>query len=323
MIKASDTTSSGPHSKTLASPKPILTESEIISNSFIFLLAGHETSANSIHFSILELAISLPVQRHLQFDIDKIIGPDKPVSEISYYADMPRLYNSMVGAVLNEQLRLMPAVINIPKAAAGDQTVFIDGKQYVVPDKTFVHLNAVGTGRNPRYYPYSPSKISGKTTDLDDFVPERWLPRTGDPQAGKNKPEEQAETEAADGLEKASFETSTSASLFTPPKGSFLAFSDGPRACPGRRFAQVEITAVLTAVFRKYSVELDVADWASDEEVANMGKEQKRVLYEKAIDRARGVIRACQPIITLQMKPGQKVPVRFVERGRERFSGVF
>ncbi|KAL3423548.1 cytochrome p450 3a21 [Phlyctema vagabunda] len=316
----------GPH-------KPILTRDEIISNSFIFFFAGHETSANSIHFSIIELALSLPAQQHMQKDIDRIIG-QKPLSEISYHADMPRLYNSMVGAVLNEQLRVLPAIIAIPKiVTGGDQKIMIDKKEYTVPDDTFIHINTVGTNRNPRYWPYSPSRITGRPHDLDDFVPERWLPdhdtiQVNGPdyehadKGGKEKSAPQESATVSDGLEKVSYESS-SGGLFIPPKGAFTSFSEGPRACPGKRFAQVEITAVLTALFQRYSVELDVREWASDDEVQTMDTVQRRRVYERAMTRAREVLRDLEPVITLLMKRGDKVPVRFVERGHERFAACF
>jgi hypothetical protein len=42
------------------------------------------------------------------------------------------------------------------------------------------------------------------------------------------------------------------------------------------------------------------------------------------MEKARRVIGRCeQKIITLQMRKGDCVPVRFVERGRERFVGLF
>jgi len=43
-----------------------LLESEIMGNSFVMFLAGHETAANSIHFAILFLAIRPDLQRKLQ-----------------------------------------------------------------------------------------------------------------------------------------------------------------------------------------------------------------------------------------------------------------
>jgi cytochrome P450 len=286
-------------------PSTTLTKEEILGNAFIFLFAGHETTANSIHYSIVYLAINLAKQRHLQADIDSIVG-NKPISEWSYYDDMPRLYNSMPGAVIHEELRLIPAILNVPKGTHGDQVVTLDGKQLMIPDKTFVHLNIVGTHRNPRYWPESPN----------EFMPERWLP--SEKTTGKEQVVEK-EINGAEGTDKASFETSGSASLYKPVKGSYIPFSDGARACPGKRFAQVEGTAVLSAMFHKYSVELDVSEWASDEEVKKMGRGERNQVYQKAIDRAKMLIRRSEQVITVQMLPGDKVPLRFVQRGKERF----
>ena len=46
-------------------------------------------------------------------------------------------------------------------------------------------------------------------------------------------------------------------------------------------------------------------------------------MYSKAVERANWVLGRCeQKTITLQMKKGDFVPLRFVERGRERFGGL-
>jgi len=314
MIKASE--EAPPDSKSTDSKDAQFSKSEIIGNAFIFMFAGHETSANSIHFSILYLAMSLQDQRRTQADIDNVVG-SMPPSKWSYQRDMPRLYNSMVGAVLNEQLRLLPAIPNIPKSANGDQLLRLDRREFIIPDKTFIHLNVIGTNRNPKNWPKVPSQITGKDNDMEDFVPERWLPTNHAVESDK-------ETENAhmDGLETASFETPSSTSLVKPPKGAFIPFSEGARACPGRRFAQVEITAVLSTIFQKYSVELDVGKWATDEEVAQMNVEEKRRLYQKAVDSSEKTIRRCMQRITIQLRSGDRVPLRFVERGSERFMGV-
>jgi cytochrome P450 len=288
-----------------------LSNDEILGNCFIFLFAGHETTANNIHYSIVELAMSLPIQRDLQSDVEKILG-DKRIDEFSYYTDMPRLYNSMVGAVMHEGLRLIPATLSIPKRSNGDQIVTIDGKESVIPGNVFIHLNVVGTNRNPRYWPRSP----------DEFIPERWLPFRENKVLQKQAVDKN-EDSVADGLEVASFETSGLASLLKPMKGSYIPFSEGARACPGRRFAQVEVTAVLSVIFQTYSVELDVSDWASDEEIGKMPREKRKEVYEKAIQRASDIVRRSKQIITLQMRRGDYVPVRFVKKGRERFADCF
>jgi cytochrome P450 len=314
MIKA-NYESSATDSKTGVAPTTTLTKKEILGNAFIFLFAGHETTANSIHYSIVLLAIHLSKQRHLQADIDSIVG-SKPISEWNYYDDMPRLFNSMPGAVIHEELRLIPAILNVPKGTKGDQVVTMDGQQFTVPDNTFIHLNIVGTHRNPRYWPEKPN----------EFLPERWLP-SQTTSAASTSIEQKAEAvgkevNGADGLDNASFETSGSASLVKPVKGSYIPFSEGARACPGKRFAQVEGTAVISALFHNYSVELDVSEWASDEEVAGMGKEERKKVYQKAVEKAEMIIRRSEQIITVQMLPGDRVPLRFVERGGERFGGI-
>lgn len=290
------------------SPSTSLSKAEILGNCFIFFFAGHETTANNIHFSIIYLAMELPAQKFMQDEIDEIVG-DKPTSEWSYYNDMPRLYNSMVGAVIHEELRLVPAIPNLPKTAVGDQTITMDGKQYVIPADTFVHMNIVSLHRNPKYWPEDPNQ----------FMPERWLPSLNETSGKKEKIESAVDEDVEPGGA-ASFDTTGSASLMKPEKGSYIPFSDGARGCPGKRFAQVESTAVLSAIFQKYSVELDVSDWATDGEVEDMSKEEKARVYAKATKRAKDMIARAEQVITVQLLPGDKVPVRFVERGQERFS---
>lgn len=53
---------------------------DILGNAFVFILAGHETAANTLHFAILLLAMHPDSQKRLQEDLDRILG-DKPVSE--------------------------------------------------------------------------------------------------------------------------------------------------------------------------------------------------------------------------------------------------
>lgn len=238
---------------------------------------------------------------------------------------MPKLYNSLVGATLNEQMRLIPAIPNIPKRVNGDQIVKLDGRDVELEDGIFVHLNVVGVNRNPKYWKTKRSELTGAEDDMDDFSPARWLPSldsTTDHQPTQNGIKENGHSEAEkeeDALNTPSYLTTTPTSLRPPEKGAFLSFSEGPRACPGRRFAQVEITAVLAFIFQKYSVELDVRDWASDEEVAKMGKEERQKIYGEASRVAREKIRRSEQFITLQMLREDNIGLRFVERGGERF----
>jgi cytochrome P450 len=47
-----------------------MTKQDVIANSWIFLFAGHESTANTLHFAFLFLAIALDTQARLQGDVD-------------------------------------------------------------------------------------------------------------------------------------------------------------------------------------------------------------------------------------------------------------
>lgn len=309
LVKASE--------KSPENPKELyLTKQEVISDSWIILFAGHETSANITHLCFLFLAIELEKQARMQKDIDAIVG-SRSSEEWSYETDLGRLYNSMLGATINETLRLMPPVIDFPKIVRGaPQPLTFDGKTVSVPASTMIHVSTVGVHRNPRYWPCSPSKLSSKTHDLDDWVPERWFTSLTQ---GTEKETASADPGSGDGENTASFDTSDG--LLVPPKGVFIPFAEGARACPGRRFAQVEITAVLAVIFKTYSLELDVSEWASDAQVEKMSRDERRAVYQKAMDKARNLIAASQSEIFLQMKGNY--PVRFVKRGEGKFMDCY
>lgn len=308
-------------------------------NSFIFMFAGHETSAGTIHYAMIHLAMHPTSQSHLQADIDNLVS-SRPPSEWSYTIDLRNLYNSMVGAVLNETLRITPAAIRSPKINRGSpKKLSVDGRTVTLPGNTYIHLDIIGSNYNPRNFPTSPSKITPGKTDIAEFVPERWLTSkpagpansiengTADTKSDSSSTTNTTNGAAIDGLENASFEAA--GSLFRPAKGAWIPFSDGARACPGRRFAQVEITAVLAVIFSQYTVELDVRDLktekypdgVSDKILEAMGPEEKKGVFELAKQRAWKRVRAAVPNISLKME-GEGVPLRFVRKGRERFAGL-
>jgi len=299
--------------------KVALSDSEILGNAFVMIVAGHETTANSIHFSLMELAINPTAQRQIQAEVQKIFGETDPETW-DYEANINTLLGGFVGATLNEQLRLMPPVVNIPKSVgrSQDQTIMMNGKKITLPAGTHINLNTIGLHRNPRYWPTEPSKISGRADDLYDFKPERWL--------GKRVSQDHKETEnASDSSSEEDFGgftgKDTAGELFRPVRGSYIPFSDGARSCLGRRLAQVEVVGVLAVIFHKYSIELAVDEWASDEEVARMSVEEKRELYGKAQAKARETIRGATTLLTLKLHPGF-IPVRVVRKGEEKFLSI-
>lgn len=284
----------------------------------VLILAGHETVAGTLHFCLLFLSLFPSFQRLLQRDIDEIFG-DKPISEWDYDRDLPKLFGGMAGAVMNEALRLVPPVINIPKSTpkGSPQSITLKGRKVIVPEDTYVQVAVVVAHRNPNFWPILPS-TSGAKNDLNEFNPARWLSpspvgeRSDDQYSHVDDKEDYGEPEGRD----------APASLYHPPKGAYIPFSDGPRACLGRRFAQVEALAVLAVIFGDYSVELDVGKYATTDELQAMpmgGIERKKV-WQKAADRAKYLLKhGMGTIITIQLR-GDHVPLRFVKRGNEQFA---
>lgn len=297
-----------------------LSDSDITGNAFVIIVAGHETTANTLHFTLLELANNPAAQRALQADVDRLFGESDPATW-DYEKSINAMMASQLAACMNETLRLMPAAVEIPKKVTPgqDQVVTIDGNDHVLPESMAIVLNTVAVHRNPRHWPEKPSTVPGQAGDLDDFVPERWFRAS----VAKAVQELELEVEGADTDDYGGFKgPDTSASLFRPVRGSFIPFSDGARSCLGRRIAQVEMLAGLAVVFQKYSLELAVDEWATDEEVARMGREERRDLYKKAQAKSRATLRRATSMLTLKLHGGLYVPVRLVRRGEERFVGL-
>ncbi|KAH8893390.1 cytochrome P450 [Thozetella sp. PMI_491] len=282
-----------------------LSASDIIGNAFIITVAGHETTANTLHFTLVQLAINPALQRQLQKDVDALFGTTDPKTW-NYEQNVGPMLASYLGASVNETLRLTPPVVEIPKVVnhAADQVLSIDGARHVLPAGLRISIEGVSVHRNPRYWPTKPSRLTDAPTDLDDFLPERWY-RSSD-----NSKE--ADIEGADTEDYGGFSgPDTSASLFRPVRGSFVPFSDGARSCLGRRIALVEMIAALAVVFQKCSIELAVDEWATDDEVARMGPEEKLAVYLKAQEKGRQTIREATSILTLKLHGGKYVPVRY------------
>ncbi|KAJ8086003.1 hypothetical protein PM082_004822 [Marasmius tenuissimus] len=128
-----------------------LTERELMGNIFIFLLAGHETTAHTLAFTFGLLAFYQEEQEILYQHIKSII----PDGRIPTYEEMPLFAQSM--AVFYETLRLFPPVCVIPKMSAEDTTLVAENavgetKVVPVPQGTSISLSVVGLHYNPKYW---------------------------------------------------------------------------------------------------------------------------------------------------------------------------
>ncbi|KAG8908874.1 hypothetical protein FRC01_007213, partial [Tulasnella sp. 417] len=200
-----------------------LSKRDVIGNTYIFLFAGHETTSHSLAFLFGLLALDQDQQEALYNHINSVLGDREPA-----YEDLGSL-NLVLGAFY-ESLRLYPPALNIPKLSAEDTTVPVmpavkeDGTQVDPSAKPKSLLFPKGTS----FYLYPPAV---------HYNPRYWK----DPYAFKP------------------------ARFLDPewPREAFVPFSAGPRACIGRRFAEVEATAVISLVLKHYKITVNEARFPS------------------------------------------------------------
>ncbi len=221
---------------------------------------------------------------------------------------------------------------SIPKCTLPNnpQSITIGGKRCLVPGNTFVQLVTPAVHRNPHVWPTAPAVDHNppvhppgkRQNDLEEFKPERWILDT---EAKRAAAKEMYESVAIDvNADEAAtlgvnMPPDTAAGLYKPPKGAYIPFSEGYRPCIGRRFAQVELMAVLALIFSQYSVELAVDEWATDEELETMDVQGKRKVWDKAREKVEKQLRDDMgSIITMQLRKGF-FALRLVKRGSERF----
>lgn len=119
-----------------------------------------------------------------------------------------------------ETLRHYSAVQGLARTS-GDSSIplQIGSNQYVVPPRTYVTTNFAALHLDPNTW--------GK--DAGEFRPQRWVildEKTG-----------------GEGL------------ISQPGGAGLVAWSRGPRVCPGKKFSQVEFVSVLASMLRDYRIE--------------------------------------------------------------------
>lgn len=131
-----------------------LDDDEVRDQALIFLLAGHETTATSLTFTLHLLGRHPGVQQRVLGEVRGVIGDRAPST-----ADIPELeYTTMA---IKEAMRLYPAAYAIPRLAVQDDVV--DG--YRVPAGSVAVVSPWVTHRHPRLW-----------DDPEEFNPERFTP---------------------------------------------------------------------------------------------------------------------------------------------------
>ncbi|KAF8524986.1 cytochrome P450 [Gautieria morchelliformis] len=202
-----------------------LADQELLGNCFIFLFAGHETTAHTLAVTLALLGMHQDEQDRVYRHIRDLLNTGRQLSFEDSGALTPVL------SCFYEALRLYPAAY-VAIREATEETVLTypsishpgTDEHLLVPVGSQIVLDMVNANRNPRHFP-----------DPDKFRPSRWDQSTD----------------------------------------SFFAFSLGPRACLGRKFATTEATCFLSHLLRDWRVEIVRREGETD------AQWESRVLYPK------------------------------------------
>ncbi|KAL8769675.1 MAG: hypothetical protein Q9209_004472 [Squamulea sp. 1 TL-2023] len=205
-----------------------LTQDEILGNVFVFNFAGHDTTAISLGYSMLLMVAHPGVQDWVAEELNHYLPSDDRQSW-KYDDVFPKLKRTL--AVLLETLRLYNPLPGIPKYTGDEpQVLHANGRNISIPKETLVVPNLMALHTHPRYW----------GGDSLTWRPSRWIESSYPTTTPLHIPR--------DSLLR-------NESVKTPPKGSFIAWSEGMRNCPGKKFAQVEFVATMAAVFRDHKAQ--------------------------------------------------------------------
>ncbi|TGO28184.1 hypothetical protein BPAE_0031g00500 [Botrytis paeoniae] len=222
--------------------KMTLTKKEILSNLFVYAFAGNDTTAIALTSLLIHLAVNPDTQDWISEEINYYLPTDASVESWKYetYFQLKRCR-----AVTFETLRICHPISQLVKTTGPQEiTLEVNGQIYVLPPHTTVHCSIPALHAHPKYWGSNPLA---------------WNPSRFISISSTSTPTESPNTQDFD-KEKVEADTSN----------HFMPFAWGQRVCPGKKFAQVELVAVLAALFRDWRVEVV----PKDEETGEQARER-------------------------------------------------
>ncbi|CAI9549535.1 unnamed protein product, partial [Staurois parvus] len=116
---------------------------DLIDNFVTFFIAGQETTANQLSFTVIELAQNPDILKKAQDEVDEVIGSKRDLD----YDDLGKL--QYLSQVLKESLRLYPTAPGTSRALE-EETIIEDVR---IPAKSSLMFNSYIMGRMEQFYP--------------------------------------------------------------------------------------------------------------------------------------------------------------------------
>ncbi|RAL64525.1 hypothetical protein DID88_001999 [Monilinia fructigena] len=221
--------------------KMTLTKEETLSNFFVYVFVGNDTTAIALTNLLTHLTANPDTQDWIVDEINDYLPPDASSKTWDYdtYFKIKRCR-----AVFFETLRICHPLSQFLKiTGAHEQILEIDGQTYFLPPHTTIHCSIPALHAHPKYWTsnplvWSPSHfISVPSTDI-----------TARKHSTKTFDEEKVEADTS---------------------AHFMPFAWGQRVFPRRKFAQVELVAVLAALFKEWKVEVVPKEGETAEQAKN------------------------------------------------------
>ncbi|MCJ1405148.1 hypothetical protein MMC11_008374 [Xylographa trunciseda] len=265
--------------------KEPLPEESVLGNIFFTLLAGHETSGSTIGFIFTLLTLYPEYQERIQAELDRQLS-GRPPSEWTVENDYQALQKGYLGAFQKEVLYIYnPGSFLMRETVEPVTVVDSKGQSHKIPKNTLTLINNAAAARNPAVW-IRPQVSSARRAALSDspalyFNPDRWL-------GTDDRPDNEDRNDK---------------NLL-----AWHAFGGGGRVCPGRAFAQIEMTSVMAKLLTDNSLELMV-----DEKTLQDCQGDKHLAWETTRDRG---IKMMYDDIEANISIGlmKELPIRVVKR---------
>jgi cytochrome P450 len=154
--------------------RKVFTEEELVNNLFLFFVAGHETSASALTWTLHELSLNQAVQQKAYEEVRSVFGADIKAdrSRMPTYDEVCKL--DYIQMVLRETLRKWTPAAGVFRIASKDVKI----GEYLVPKGTIVFASFFAIHLDPKIYP-DPEKFDPERFTAEENVKRHayaWLP---------------------------------------------------------------------------------------------------------------------------------------------------